>query len=115
VLTIGLSFGAVLPDLAATRRVVAPEMQGHGHPAGIEREMSVPDLASDVVALLDDIDRADFQEMTEAYAAVAPDPGHFEAFMARCDARLAVLPDTTHTALMRRTQLLLPILEEFLG
>ncbi|MET7457823.1 alpha/beta hydrolase [Streptomyces sp. NPDC005574] len=30
-------------------------------------------------------------------------------------ARLAVLPDTTHMALMRRTSLLLPILDEFLG
>ncbi|MFD8234703.1 alpha/beta fold hydrolase [Streptomyces sp. NPDC059696] len=31
------------------------------------------------------------------------------------DARLAVLPETTHMALMRRTELLLPMLEEFLG
>ncbi|MFF5958312.1 alpha/beta fold hydrolase [Streptomyces luteogriseus] len=218
VLTIGLSFGAVLPALAATRRVVAPELQGHGHTADIERDMSVPDLASDVIGLLDELgigradflgfslggltalevgvrhpervgrlvlaathyrqdgyheevrdpryssprlpSRADFREMTEAYAAVAPDPGHFEAFMAKCgaaahaplpwtaddlrglaaptllvlgdtdflrvehaaemrdlipDARLAVLPDTTHMALMRRTDLLLPMLEEFLG
>ncbi|MEU0897477.1 alpha/beta fold hydrolase [Streptomyces massasporeus] len=37
VLTIALSFGAVLPALAA-RRVVAPESQGHGHTADIERE-----------------------------------------------------------------------------
>ncbi|MFG2806554.1 alpha/beta fold hydrolase [Streptomyces massasporeus] len=32
VLTIGLSFGAVLPALAATRRVVAPELQATGTP-----------------------------------------------------------------------------------
>ncbi|MFF6914614.1 alpha/beta fold hydrolase [Streptomyces sp. NPDC012466] len=218
VLTIGLSFGAVLPVLSATRRVVAPELQGHGHTADIAREMSVPDLASDVVALLDELgiekadvlgfslggltaletavrhpervgrlvlasthyrqdgyyeevrdpeyasprlpSAADFREMADAYAAAAPDPGHFEAFMAKCgaaahaplpwtaddlrglvaptllvlgdtdflrvehaaemrdlipDARLAVLPDTTHMTLMRRTDLLLPVLEEFLG
>ncbi|MEU7721386.1 alpha/beta fold hydrolase [Streptomyces tibetensis] len=218
VLTVGLSFGAVLPALAATRPVVAPELQGHGHTADIEREMSVPGLASDVVALLDELgieradllgfslggltalevgvrhpervgrlvlaathyrqdgyyeevrdpeyasprlpSQADFQEMADAYAAVAPDPGHFADFMAKCgtaahaplpwtaddlralaaptllvlgdtdflrvehaaemrdlipDARLAVLPDTTHMALMRRTELLLPMLEEFLG
>ncbi|GHD06805.1 oxidoreductase [Streptomyces violarus] len=218
VLTIGLSFGAVLPALAAGRRVVAPELQGHGHTADIEREMTVPDFASDVVALLDELgieradflgfslggltalevavrhpervgrlvlaatqytqdgyyeevtapdyssprlpSEADFQEMADAYAAVAPDPGHFQDFMDKCgnaahtplpwtaddlrgltaptlvvigdtdfvraehaaemrdlipDARLAVLPDTTHMALMRRKELLLPMLEEFLG
>ncbi|MFF5311118.1 alpha/beta fold hydrolase [Streptomyces massasporeus] len=217
-LTIGLSFGAVLPALAATRRVVAPESQGHGHTADIERAMSVPDLAADVVGLLDELgtgradflgfslggltalevgvrhlervgrlvlaathyrqdgyheevrdpdyasprlpSRADFQEMAEAYAAVAPDLGPFDAFMAKCgtaahaplpwtaddlrglaaptllvlgdtdflrvehaaemrdlipDARPAVLPDTTHMALMKRTDLLLPMAEEFLG
>ncbi|MGW3867432.1 alpha/beta fold hydrolase [Streptomyces sp. NPDC005047] len=31
------------------------------------------------------------------------------------DARLAVLPGTTHMTLMRRTALLVPLLEEFLG
>jgi hypothetical protein len=31
------------------------------------------------------------------------------------DARLAVLPGTTHMALMRRTSLLLPLLDEFLN
>ncbi|MCX4878710.1 alpha/beta fold hydrolase [Streptomyces sp. NBC_00847] len=216
--TIGLSFAAVLPALAADRRVVAPELQAHGHTADTDREMTVANLASDVVALLDELgigqadligfslggltaleiavrhpervgrlvlaatqyrqdgyhdevrtpdytsprlpSEADFQEMAEAYAAVAPHPGHFQDFLAKVtgaahaplpwtaddlrglgaptllvigdtdfvrvehaaemqalipDARLAVLPATTHAALMRRTDLLVPLLTEFLG
>ncbi|MEV5875479.1 alpha/beta fold hydrolase [Streptomyces sp. NPDC052101] len=215
--TVGLSFGAVLPALAGARQVIAPELQGHGHTADPGRAMTVPALASDVVALLDELavgqadflgfslggltalevavrhpDRvgrlvlaatqyrqdgyypevrepdlgsprlpgpADFQEMAEAYAAVAPHPERFQDLLARCsaaaraplpwsaddlrglraptllvigdsdfvriehaaqmrelipDARLAVLPGTTHMALMRRTALLLPLLHEFL-
>jgi len=142
--TIGLAFGALLPALAAKRRVIAVELQGHGHTADTDREMSVPAFAGDVVALLDLLgigradlfgfslggmtaletslrnpervgrqilmsvafrpegfleeirdpalhagsDRlptqADFAEMVAAYRAVAPDPDHFEAFLARC-------------------------------
>ncbi|MGW0769944.1 alpha/beta fold hydrolase [Streptomyces sp. NPDC002676] len=217
VCTIDLTFGAVLPALAAARQVVAPELQGHGHTADIDREMSVPALASDVVALLDALgigqadllgfslggltalevavrhpervgrlvlaaahyhqdgyheevrkpdfgsprlpSEADFQEMTEAYTAVAPHPERFQDLLAKCgaaahaplpwtdgdlrglraptllvigdtdfvriehaaemrrlipDARLAVLPGTTHMSLMRRTAPLLPLLDEFL-
>ena len=218
VLTIELAFAAVLPALAAGRRVVAPELQGHGRTADTERAMTVPNLASDVVALLDELgieqadflgfslggltalevavrhpervgklvlastqytqdgyhddirtpdytsprlpSQADFQEMAEAYAAVAPHPEHFQDFIGKCtaaahaplpwsaddlrglatptllvigdtdfvrvehaaemqglipDARLAVLPATTHMALMQRTELLLPVVTEFLG
>ncbi|MER7776817.1 alpha/beta hydrolase [Streptomyces sp. NPDC096191] len=218
VLTVGLSFGALLPALAAGRHIVAPELQGHGHTADIERAITVPNLAGDVVALLDalgieradllgfslggltalevavrhparvgrlvlaatqytqdgyreevrtpDYDspllpsEADFQKMADAYAAAAPHPEHFQDFIDKCsqaahgplpwsaddlrglaaptllvvgdrdfvrvehaaemrelipDARLAVLPDTTHMTLMRRTALLVPLLEEFLG
>ncbi|WP_405875859.1 alpha/beta fold hydrolase [Streptomyces sp. NBC_00005] len=139
--TVGLSFAAVLPALAAERRVVAPEFQGHGHTADIDRDMTVASLASDVVALLDELgieqadfigfslggltalevavrhpervgrlvlaathyhqdgyhddartpdytsprlpSQADFQEMADAYAAVAPDPEHFQDFLAK--------------------------------
>jgi pimeloyl-ACP methyl ester carboxylesterase len=60
-LTIDLSFGAILPALAATRQVIAVELQGHGHTAVTEREMSLENLADDIVALLDHlgIDKAD--------------------------------------------------------
>ncbi|WP_411149808.1 alpha/beta fold hydrolase [Streptomyces sp. A30] len=218
VLTVGLAFGAVLPALSAARHIVAPELQGHGHTADIDRAITVPNLACDVVALLDELGigqadflgfslggltalevavrhpervgrlvlastqytqdgyheeildpaadspllptEADFKEMADAYAAVAPRPEHFADFLAKCSvaahgplpwtaddlralaaptllvigdtdfvrvehaaemqrlipgARLAVLPDTTHMALMGRTSLLLPMLEEFLG
>lgn len=215
--TIGLSFGAVLPALSAGRRVIAPELQGHGHTADTDRDLTVPYLASDVVALLDELgvpqadvlgyslggltaleiavrypDRvgrlvmvsapytqdgmrdeirtpdysspllptqADFQDMAAAYAAVAPHPEHFETFLGKVsaaahaplpwtaddlrglaaptllllgdrdfvhvehaaemqrlipDARLAVLPDTTHMTVLRQPPVVLPLLEDFL-
>ncbi|WP_030926066.1 alpha/beta fold hydrolase [Streptosporangium amethystogenes] len=58
---IGTSFGTILPCLAKTRRVLAVELQAHGHTADIDRDLTVEDLAADVVALLDHlgIERAD--------------------------------------------------------
>ncbi|WP_053849151.1 alpha/beta fold hydrolase [Streptomyces sp. NRRL B-24085] len=215
-LTVDLTFSAVLPALAADRRVVAPELQGHGRTADTDRAMTVPDLASDAVALLDELgieqadflgfslggltaleiavrrpervgrlalaatmytqegvhddvrvpdyssprlpSQDDFQRMADTYAAVAPHPEHFQDFLSKVsaaahaplpwtaddlrglraptllllgdsdfvrvehaaemqrlipDARLAVLPATTHMALMQRSSLLLPLLGEF--
>jgi pimeloyl-ACP methyl ester carboxylesterase len=51
-LTIGLSFGPMIPALAQTHRVIAVEMQGHGHTAQIDREMTPANLADDIVSLL---------------------------------------------------------------
>jgi len=47
--------------LATTRRVIAVEMQGHGHTPDTDRPMSFPQLGQDIVALLDhlEIPRAD--------------------------------------------------------
>ncbi|WP_458247790.1 alpha/beta fold hydrolase [Streptomyces sp. MAI_2237] len=142
--TVQLSFAAVLPALADGRLIVAPELQGHGRTADTPREMTVANLASDVLALLDGLGigqadflgfslggltaleiavrhpervgrlvlaathyhqdgyhddvrtpdfgsprlptRADFQEMAEAYAAVAPHPEHFQDFLAKVTA-----------------------------
>jgi pimeloyl-ACP methyl ester carboxylesterase len=136
--TIDLSFRELIPLLAPTHRVIAVEMQGHGRTADVDREPVYPNLADDVVALLDHlgIDRADvlgfslgglvalelgmrhprrvdrlvvaaahyrpdgyhdlsdpesvrmptpaeFAEMREEYERVAPDPGHFDAFLER--------------------------------
>ncbi|GAA0813869.1 alpha/beta fold hydrolase [Spirilliplanes yamanashiensis] len=50
---IGTSFGALLPLLARTRRVVAVELQGHGRTPDIDRPFTVEQFAADVVALLD--------------------------------------------------------------
>ncbi|MFH8410665.1 alpha/beta fold hydrolase [Streptomyces sp. NPDC018019] len=60
-LTIDLTFGGILPALAATRQVVALELQGHGHTGDIDREPALRYLADDVVGLLDHlgIGRAD--------------------------------------------------------
>jgi pimeloyl-ACP methyl ester carboxylesterase len=134
-LTIELSFGAVIPVLAEHHRVIAVELQGHGRTADIDRPMAFEHLAADVVGLLHHLaieqadvfgfslgglttyellihhpgrigravvasadhrnDRGgevhperlptegDFAAMRDAYAAVAPDPAHFEAFAER--------------------------------
>ncbi|MGH3227770.1 MAG: alpha/beta fold hydrolase [Streptosporangiaceae bacterium] len=54
-LTIELSFGAVLGQLAAGRQVIAAELQGHGRTADIERDLDPGLLAGDVAALLDQL------------------------------------------------------------
>lgn len=60
--TISTSFGKVLPQLAATRRVIAVEQQGHGHTADIDRPFSIEQWAQDTTALLRhlQIEEADF-------------------------------------------------------
>jgi pimeloyl-ACP methyl ester carboxylesterase len=219
VLTIELSFGAVLPALAAGRQVIAAELQGHGRTADIDRDMSMAAFAGDVAGLLGHLgvrqadvfgfslgggtalqlaldhpalvgrliaasvgydsdgthpeimDPAqwatstrmptaeDFRQMQEAYGRVAPDPGHFDAFRARTGraagsmswtpaelgrisaptllifadhdfirldhavemselipgAQLAVLPGATHMDVLRRTDLMIPLIQGFLG
>jgi pimeloyl-ACP methyl ester carboxylesterase len=220
VLTIGLSFGAMLPALSAGRQVIAMELQGHGHTADIDRDITTENLASDVVGVLAHlgVDRADvfgfslgggaalqlaldhpdrvdhliaasvpfsadgilpeimdpsqfsistrlptaddFQQMREAYLQVAPYPDHFDAFLAKTSAsaatakgwtpeqlgtveaktllvfgdhdffslehavemrghipgaQLAVLPGTTHMDVLRRTDLLVPLVTGFLA
>lgn len=50
---IGTSFGAIRPALTENRRVIAVELQGHGHTPDIDRPFTVEDFAADVVALLD--------------------------------------------------------------
>jgi len=45
--------GATLAAAAASRQVIAVELQGHGHTADTGRPMTIQALAGDVVALLD--------------------------------------------------------------
>jgi len=52
-LTIGLNFGPLLEPLAASRQVIALELQGHGHTADTGRTRMIDALAGDGVALLD--------------------------------------------------------------
>jgi pimeloyl-ACP methyl ester carboxylesterase len=54
-LTIGLNFGPMLEPLAASRQVIAVELQGHGHTADSGRALTIEALAGDVVALLDQL------------------------------------------------------------
>jgi pimeloyl-ACP methyl ester carboxylesterase len=211
--TIGLTFGPLIGPLAATRQVIAVELQGHGHTADTDRPMTIGALAGDVVSLLDQLGLAeadlfgfslgglvayavafrapgrvgrliaasadpyrppgresaldddrlptqeDFEEMHAAYDKAAPDPAHFEQFGARLtamvhehpgwtaaqlrtltiptllifgdrdfspltdiselagllpDARLAILPGTTHTGVPRRPAELLALITPFL-
>ncbi|MBO9571024.1 MAG: alpha/beta hydrolase [Chitinophagaceae bacterium] len=50
--TIGTTFGRVLPILAKSHKVIAVELQAHGHTADIDRELSFEQDADDVAALL---------------------------------------------------------------
>jgi pimeloyl-ACP methyl ester carboxylesterase len=149
-LTIGLNWGPMLEPLAATRQVIAVELQGHGHTADSDRAMTIEALAGDVVELLDQLGiaeadlfgfslgalvayaialaaptrvgklivasadahrppgresvpldearmptAADFQEMRDAYDAVAPDPAHFGEFAAKNSAAVHEFPGWT--------------------
>ncbi|PZR14959.1 MAG: alpha/beta hydrolase [Archangium gephyra] len=51
--TIDGCFGKLLPELAKTHRVIAMELQAHGHTADIDRTFTVTNLVGDVVALMD--------------------------------------------------------------
>ncbi len=58
---IGTSFGALLPDLAKSRQVIAFELQAHGHTADIDRPLTLEGMADDVAAALPQlgVERAD--------------------------------------------------------
>jgi pimeloyl-ACP methyl ester carboxylesterase len=47
------SMGAIIPRLAATHRVYALELQGHGRTTDIERPITYPTLADDVAAFME--------------------------------------------------------------
>jgi pimeloyl-ACP methyl ester carboxylesterase len=61
-LTIDLTFGPMIAELATQHRVIAIELQGHGHSADSERAMSIDNLIDDVVALVRSLEilEADF-------------------------------------------------------
>ncbi len=51
-MTIELNWKALMPELAKSRRVIAVELQGHGHTADTDRPITYENLADDVSALL---------------------------------------------------------------
>ena len=58
---IGTSFGGLLPELAKTRRIIAFELQAHGHTTDIDRPLSLEGMADDVAAAINQLgmERAD--------------------------------------------------------
>jgi pimeloyl-ACP methyl ester carboxylesterase len=59
--TIEMNWGQLIPELSKTRKVIAIEMQGHGHTPFSDRKMDFPTLASDVEDVMNylKIDSAD--------------------------------------------------------
>jgi pimeloyl-ACP methyl ester carboxylesterase len=59
--TIEMNWGSLIPELSKTRKVIAIEMQGHGHTPFSDRKLSITTLASDVEGVMDylKIDSAD--------------------------------------------------------
>jgi pimeloyl-ACP methyl ester carboxylesterase len=59
--TIDMNWGQLIPELSKTRKVIAIEMQGHGHTPFSDRKLSITTLANDVTGIMDylKIDSAD--------------------------------------------------------
>jgi pimeloyl-ACP methyl ester carboxylesterase len=59
--TIEMNWGQLIPELSKTRKVIAIEMQGHGHTPFSDRKLDSTTLASDVEGVMDylKIDSAD--------------------------------------------------------
>jgi pimeloyl-ACP methyl ester carboxylesterase len=59
--TIGMNWGQLIPELSKTRKVIAIELQGHGHTPFSERKLDLATLASDVEGVMDHlkVDSAD--------------------------------------------------------
>jgi len=49
----GEMFGPILPALSANHQVIAPDLQGHGRTADIDRPIDIRLMADDVAALID--------------------------------------------------------------
>src|SRR6201999_1855133 len=60
-MTIGLNWGQLIPELSKTRKVIAIELQGHGHTPFSDRKLDYPSLASDVEGVMNylKVDSAD--------------------------------------------------------
>src|SRR5215212_8103876 len=50
------AMASILPGLAESRRVIVPEMQGHGRTADIDRPITYEHMADDVAALIRPLD-----------------------------------------------------------
>lgn len=52
-MTIDTNWGEIIPELSKTRKVIAIEMQGHGHTPFSERKLDIATMASDVEGVMD--------------------------------------------------------------
>src|SRR6266566_2238622 len=50
------TFGPVLPQLSERHQVIAPDLQGHGRTADIDRPLDVRLMADDIAALIDHLE-----------------------------------------------------------
>jgi len=51
-MTIGTNWGQIIPELSKTRKVIAIELQGHGHSPFSDRKLDYATLASDVEGVM---------------------------------------------------------------
>jgi pimeloyl-ACP methyl ester carboxylesterase len=60
-MSIAMNWGQLIPELSKTRKVIAIEMQGHGHTAYSDRKFDLATFASDVEGVMDHlkVDSAD--------------------------------------------------------
>ncbi|BAU55686.1 alpha/beta fold hydrolase [Mucilaginibacter gotjawali] len=60
-MNIAMNWGQLIPELSKTRKVIAIEMQGHGHTQYSDRKLDLPDMASDVEGVMNylKVDSAD--------------------------------------------------------
>ncbi|MGZ3940548.1 MAG: alpha/beta fold hydrolase, partial [Flavisolibacter sp.] len=59
--TIDMNWGQLIPELSKTRKVIAIEMQGHGHTPYSDRKLDLANMASDVEGVMNylKVDSAD--------------------------------------------------------
>ncbi|MEO6868070.1 MAG: alpha/beta hydrolase [Ginsengibacter sp.] len=59
--TIAMNWGQLIPELSKTRKIIAIELQGHGHTPFSERKLDIATLASDVEGVMNylKVDSAD--------------------------------------------------------
>src|SRR3981081_3488255 len=59
--TIEMNWGQLIPELSKTRKVIAIELQGHGHTPFSDRKLDIVTLASDVEGVMNhlNVDSAD--------------------------------------------------------
>src|SRR6201995_759871 len=60
-MTIEMNWGQLIPELSKTRKVIAIELQGHGHTPFSEGKLDLTTMASDVAGVMDHlkVDSAD--------------------------------------------------------